>query len=336
MKLTISHDAAASAACAACAARLFCGLAVDSLPHPGAWLSALVGAALSCPVILAYRVLRRVPLPLRLAILLSNLTVAAGALSRIERSAGYLSLDRSPSWALLMPAALALAWSVSRNGDAAGHAATVWRRVFPLLLAIVVALQLPCYRAVWLRPTLGLGWRAIVEGGVRAAGWISAISGILVLPDRAAQGNRPSGPAAVVIGAGVAALLLLLRLMTTPFMAQGADGGWLTRLDSLLTNGRAPLYLQMPMLLIWYAALLHLSACAGFCAACHLQRMLPSVDGRLCAALAALGAAMATGFAGSPIMERCEHWQYAVLALLCAAALLLQARGGDEPCEKAV
>ena len=73
--------------------------------------------------------------------------------------------------------------------------------------------------------------------------------------------------------------------MPTPFMAQGADGGWLARIDSLLTNGRAPLYLQMPMLLIWYAALLHLSACAGFCAACHLQRMLPSVDGRLCAAL---------------------------------------------------
>ena len=50
------------------------------------------------------------------------------------------------------------------------------------------------------------------------------------------------------------------------------------RIDALLTNGRAPLYLQLPMLVAWFAGMLHLVAFEALAACGLLKRALPRLN----------------------------------------------------------
>ena len=336
MKLTISGKPAAHAACAAMAARVFCDLMVDARAlHSPAWISALLGALLSLPAIFGYRRLNggKGGVTVRLlefALTGSNLLGVTVVLSDLARSAGYLTLDRTSPLALLIPAALALIWCAER-GEAMGYSATIWLRVFPALMLIVILLQLPRYRPAWLLPILGEGWAEIIKGALRTAGIYSAIAGISLATDDKGKG---SGLAmACLAGAAIAAALIALRMMMTPVIRPGGRNSWLIRLDSLLTNGRAPLYLQMPMIAIWYAGLLHAMACQGFTAAALLQRVFPALDGRLCGVFVG-GAAMVLALSG--VMQQSDMdvvltCQAAVLTLLAGFAAW---RGGDAKCAK--
>ncbi len=337
MKQTISAKPAAHAACAAMAAMSFTDLMVDSaIPHGAAWISALLGAMLSLPAALCYRRVggereKASALPLEIALTATNLLGAAAALSDLARSAGYLTLDRTAPPALLLPATLALIWCAT-HGEATGYSAMIWLRVFPALLLVVILLQLPYYRPAWLLPILGEGWAEILKGALRTAGLFSAIAGMSLLTD--GREKRSSMVAACLAGAGIVAALIALRAMMTPAIRPGGRNSWLIRLDSLLTNGRAPLYLQMPMIVLWYAGLLHAMACQGLTAAAFLRRLFPAFNGWLCGVIVGAGS-MVLALSGPmrrPVGETVLMGQAAVLTLLAGFAAL---RGGAGKCAKA-
>ena len=289
MKLTIGDGAARAAAFAAVAARVFMGLSIQvSGSGNGAWLSALLGGLLALPWLLWLGA--RPPAFPPLMALLSIATVAdsAAVLSTIVRSAGFLALDHIPAIGLALPVGLSALWCLRKGGDAIGYGAMLWLRLSPALLLVVVALQAKSYQAAWLWPLLGDGWPSVFVGGLRAAGWIVAASSILLVRDSPDGPRRHGSLLYLSLAAVVAALLLALQKLMSPMRLQGDD--WVRRLDVLLTNGRAPLYLQLPMIVLWLAGLLHLLACECFASAALLRRVIPAMNDRLCAALALTGA----------------------------------------------
>ena len=260
----ISARSARAALFAAVTVRLFLGLAVE-LPttHNGAWISALIGALLAAPWVVCTRH-DRLSGPVLLVLTAAD---AATVLSSLARSAGYLALDRVSPLLLSLPVAAAALWAVWRNGDAIGYAASIGARLALLVLVIAGLLQARAFRPAWLAPALGSGWPAILEGGVRAAGWIVAASSVVAVAEE--DGSPLLRLIPLAGGAIAAALLLLLAGMVTPTRM---GGGWLNRLDDLLCNGRAPLYTQLPMIVVWFAGLMHALAAQCFAGAALLQR----------------------------------------------------------------
>ena len=344
IRLHISSRAAESAACAAVAASTFCGLTVDSTAlHNGAWISAIIGILPALLIASSYQKLRTVngktgraaAALLNLILLGFNGIGTAEILTDITRSAGYMALDRVPEAALLIPAGLALAWCLSRNGNAVGYSAGVWLRVFPALLLLVAVLQIPYYHPAWLRPVLGSGWQGVLKGSLLPAGRTAALSCIFLFVD---EGENDGGSPfrAVLLGTGIAALMILLRLMMTPTPRPGTENTWLLRLDSLLANGRAPLYLQLPMIVIWYAGLLHLLCCSGFNAAALLQRFAPKLDGRICVGIVvvAIAALSASGILNQASIAGILDWRIVPLAAPAVLAVFRIVKGGDQACDR--
>ena len=328
MTLAISGRPARAAALAAVAARLFLGLVVDApTTQNGAWLSALIGGALAAPWLIVVSKFRLPGMVFFFPLGLWTLADGANVLAAVTRSAGYLALDRSASLVLLVPLGLAILWCVWRNGDAVGYAAMIWARIAPALLLGVALLQWRYFRPEWLRPLLGEGWPAIIEGCVRSAGWIVAASAVLAFPEDDGDG---AAILPALLGSAIAAALMLLQFMLVPTQA---GGGWLNRLDALLCNGRTPLYLQLPMIVLWFVGLFHLLACELFAASACLQRLLPKADGRLCALFAVAAALMLSRSNALPArMVAFSGWGFAAVGTATLLSLLTAKKGGGRPC----
>ena len=338
LKLNISRSASIPAAFVGAAVRIFIDLALDGgTIHNGAWIAALSGALPAIPYLLcldAVQPNKRTAAPLRVMLLSVTALDAAHVLSICVRAAGCLTLDYVPAHFLALPLTLAVLWCVWRNGDAVGYAAILWSRVFPVLLLLVVTLQMRHYNARWLLPLLGNGLPDIIRGGVRASGWFVPATAIYFAADRSGDrfGKRPL-IAWLFFAPVVAALLLILRLMMAPTGLYGLT--WEARLDALLTNGRAPLYLQLPMMLVFFFSAFHLLACECFAASALLQRLAPALDGRLCAAVvtaACTGLSM-SGFTVAAV-DFTAPWLFVAVAVPVALSALLQRapKGGERPC----
>lgn len=340
MKLRVSRRAAIAAAFAAATARVFLDLALDAGQiHNGLWIAALWGALPVMPYLLCLDAVRSVPHPLRRLLTLLALVVttldAATVFASVARTFGWLALDHVNGLILTVPLTLAALWCASRNGDAVGYAAMLWIRIFPALLLIVIMLQMRCFRAEWLRPLLGSGWPAIANASLRTFGCFIPATSVLLACDEENPdpGRRPSF-ARVACAALVAALLLVLRLMMAPTSRLYMP--WLARLDALLTNGRAPLYLQLPMILTWFIGLLHLLTCECFAASALLQRLIPAINGRICAAVVVTGCA-SMSFLGflEALKNGAAPWLFIVAAAFTSLAVLARRlfKGGERMCE---
>ena len=328
------------AAFTAAAARIFIDLSLDSGPvHNGVWIAALVAVLPAIPYLLCLDAvsggcLQKTWIRRLLALLFLPMALldAAQVLSVIVRTSGCLTLDYVPAFWLALPMALVILWCVWRNGDAIGYAAILWSKVFPALMLLVVLLQARHYRPEWLMPLLGNGWRDIVTGGVRASGCLAASTAVLLAADGSGKAQtRGYSFGWLAFAPAIAALLLALRLMMAP-TGVGAMP-WTARLDALLTNGRAPLYLQLPMILTFFTGLLHLLACDGFAASALLQGLVPALDGRLCGAVVAVAslALSLQDLTGSGV----TLWLFFVAAPGVALAALFQSAlvRGDRRCE---
>lgn len=339
MKLSISPSAARAASFVAIVARIVLDNAVSApSTHNGAWLCPLLALVLALPWALCADHLRRHAgrrrRPLYAVLAAATALDGADNLCAIARSAGYLALDRVPVRILVLPVSLALLWCLMKNGNAIGYAAMLWMRLAPVLLIVVAVMQLHCLCPEWLQPLLGSGWRAIATGSVRTASHILPCAALLLIADGTEEEKRPGIglTAMLLIAAALGALLLLMHLMMSPTPSRPTQ--WINRLDNLLTNGRAPLYLQLPMISAWYAGLLHLLLCEGFGCAALLQRLFPALDGRLCAVLAVAGTGAVALFQNTTMLtDALWPWLYCVAALLAALAVLASlGKGGRKSC----
>ena len=342
MKLSISRDAALLAAFVAAATRIFLDLALDGAPiHNGVWIAALLGALPAMPYLICLDLLaERLPdAPARRA--LSGLLLAVTALDAarimavVLRSSEFLTLEPVNPVFLVLPVTLAALWCSWRNGDAIGYAAMLWRRAFPALMLVIILLQCRHYRPQWLRPWLGNGWGDIVEGAIRTSGcYVPATSILFVCKPSGRAGKRRPGVARIALASVVAALLLVLRLMMTP--SGMIDMPWVSRLDALLTNGRAPLYLQLPMIVAFFAGIMHLLTCECFAASALLQQLVPKLGGRACAGVVVIMSALLP-FVKSfrSMQDQVMPWLFVAASVSAALAALLRIRfpGGKRSCE---
>ncbi len=279
MNNKLSRSAATASAGAAVISRLFYGLMVDAPEvHNGAWLSALLGLILSLPVLwLICRAAKRGRRPFLLcALLVSSALDAAGMLEATAFSESCVAFNHIPTVVLMLPLLLAVGRCLWLGGDALGASARVWMRAFVPLMLVVILYQWPYYRPAWLFPALGFGMRGVLHGSLRAAGWIVIIGGAAVLLCGERQFKRVCGSLSIAVA--VVGLLILLRLMMAPVM-DAAGLGQRTQLDALLTNGRAPMYLQLPMIIIYCVGMLHLLCFESWAASALLQRVIPQMSG---------------------------------------------------------
>ena len=327
------------AAFAALVARIFLDLALDGDGiHNGAWIAAILGALPAMPYLLCLDVLpndRSAGGPLWLLLLAVTALDVAHVLAVVVRISGYLALDYVADLLLLLPVATAMLWGVGRNGDAIGYAATLWCRLFLVLMAVVILMQLRHYHARWLFPLLGNGWRDITSSSVRVSGWFVTGTAVMLVSDNG-RGDRMNRHFILRLAFApvTAALLLLPRLMMVPTGRQGLS--WLGRLDALLTNGRAPLYLQLPLILACFAGLFHLLVCECFAASALLQRLIPKLDGRVCAFIVVLVCGfLALSGVISPILNAIAPWLFVMGSVGVTLTLMLHRafKGGEASCE---
>ena len=308
MKFRISDSAAASLSFLAITARIFSGVAMD-MPdlHNAGWLAVLLGGVLSLPLAWAAGQLRACcpvspfdtlsercrPLMRTAAALFAIIALwdAATVARTIASSASYVALNSLPMFFLLLPQLLVCLWCLGLNGDPIGFAAGIWVRILPLLLLIVVLLQFSAFKPAWLTPLLGPGVPDLLDGTLRVSGWISMFTGLFLIAeqDPEGRGKRFQPVKALIFCIVIAAALLLLRSMMTPPLFKGKETSIFFQLDTLLSNGRAPISLQLPMIILWFVGLLFLLLFDAFLCAVMLQRALPKLGKRLCIAIVLIG-----------------------------------------------
>ena len=344
MKFRISDSAAASLSLLAITTRIFSGVAVD-MPdlHNAGWLAVLLGGLLSLPLAWAAGQLRARcpvspfdtlsercrPLLRTIAALFAIIALwdAATVTRTIASSASYVALNSLPMFFLLLPQLLVCLWCLTLNGNPIGFAAGIWMRILPLLLLIVILLQFNAFKPAWLMPLLGPGVSDLLDGALRVSGWISMLTGLFLIaeqdPERDDKHFQPIK--ALIVCVIIAAVLLLLRSMMTPPLFKGKETSIFFQLDTLLSNGRAPHSLQLPMITLWFVGLLFLLLVDAFLCAAMLQQALPGLGKRICIAIVLVGIC-ALALSGLTSRENALHvsgWLFAAQSTLMALVMLV-------------
>ena len=302
------------------------------------WFSALLGGVLALPMAFAVQRLRddcgeapletNAPLPRAVSAMFAILSALDGAavMRGAAHTAGYLSLRTTSLTLLLVPQLLLCLWALKENGAAIGSAARIWWWILPWLLLIVVLLEGSHYRFAWLTPLLGSGVSDILDGAVRAAGWMSLMLPIALCSRREAEHpHRALRPVRLTCFiAAVSAGLILLRNLMTPPLVNGDLTSRYAQFDLLLSNGRAPLTLQFPMIVLWLVSLLMLLLFDVLSTALTLQRALPKVNGQVCVFAAPLScmALALLGVGARADAMALARWLYAAQCALLTALML--------------
>ena len=339
MKLQITDGAAAPLIALAVSMRIVFGVVID-MPrlYCAGWLSALLGGALALPMAFAVQRLRdacgeapletNAPLPRAVSAIFAILSALDGAavMRCAAHTAGYLSLRTTSLTLLLVPQLLLCLWALKENGAAVGSAARVWWWILPWLLLIVILLEGSRYRFAWLTPLLGSGASDILDGAVRTAGWMSLMLPIALCSRREAEHPRRAlRPVRLTCFiAVVSAGLILLRNLMTPPLVSGDLTSRYAQFDLLLSNGRAPLTLQFPMIVLWLVSLLMLLLFDVLSVALTLQRALPGLNGKVCVFAAPLScmALALFGVGARTDAMALARWLYAAQGTLLASLML--------------
>jgi len=204
-------------------------------------------------------------------------------------------------------------------------------------IALVVALQLGYFRLGWLSPILGFGMRGLWIGSLRAAGFFSIL---YVSAIAATRSSDLPGAKSIVLSVSMSALaasaLIVFCLMLAPTLI-GAGMSQAQRLDNFLSNGRVALYLQLPMTVIWFIALLYLVSFECIAGVALIQGVfdfrrdwISGVTALLAIAALAIRAAL-----GYPSNETAS-WQLYPIALAVILSSLFSAvlKVGDQRCTR--
>ena len=341
MKLQISDNAACSLAGLAIAARLVHGVVVD-LPEllNAGWLAILLGGAIAaipalalCALLKQRRsasVLACIAHPLRrvtcAAFFALSACDAAVVSSAIADSASIMALTDVATVYLMLPLLAICLACLRLNGDALGRSAAIWNRALPWLLLLVIVLEFRDYRFNWLTPVLGPGVSTLLDGAVRAAGWLSLPAALFLtaVPDERNVHSHLLPLKALGTSAGFAVLVALMYGMMTPAIQDSSLFSRSFRLDTLLANGRTGLSLQLPTNVLWYVSLLYALLFDVFTSAAMLQGALPRFGNRTCTVLAlfAISLLSVSRLSGRAPGLRAAVWLFPCIGLLLSILMI--------------
>ncbi|HIS03996.1 MAG TPA: GerAB/ArcD/ProY family transporter [Candidatus Pullichristensenella avicola] len=357
MKLTLPLSSVRALAIVAVSSRFLMGIFLD-MPwlYNAAWLSALGATLLCAPLGLLIdrfarandarsalealeahsgRLLTRCVSMLFCLICAYETAVTARVLSNTVR---HVALSESSALSLLLPLLLAAMLAACLNGQAVGSAARVWLKFVPVLLLIVVLIQAKSYRLQWLFPLLGPGLETLADGAVGGAGWLSLFALLWLCAQRDEGAPSRSGALLPMLATGAACALLLALLATMTPPSVRTDLTRTYQLDKLLSNGRASLVSQLPLILLWYNGLIFGTTTGVFLSAKFLQTALPRLDGRLavllCGSMAFAAAMLALAEQSAAVAA--SRWLFVAVATPTLVLLLPPLwKGGKTACAPA-
>lgn len=342
-RLQITDTSAASLAIPATVIRVFFGTYIDSpdLFNSG-WIAALGGGLLTLPLIVVLCKMRsrsdqgalidRVSSPLLriIAILFAaSLTFdAALAVVCIGISASYIAIDNITTFYLLLPQFVLCFWCLTFNGNSIGSAAKVWIRILAAIIAIISIFILPKYRPAWLTPILGPGMSSLFMGSLRCASWYSIMIPLFLLSEKSDQaGASDALPIkSLALSTGISSLLLLLCGMLSPSQLHSSSVTRFSRLDTLISNGRLALGLQMPMIVIWFVGFFFLLLCESWISAAMIQKLVPKFRNNVCIVIA-VAAIILLSFSsfcdrdGSRLSAIFLYPAYSIVIILCICSV---------------
>ena len=349
-KPTININNAATLACVMAASRVFFGVNIDTTElYNSGWISILLGGIIAFP--LFFCIQRHVSavqagnsIPNHPLIRVSSLIFGIAALLDsaitarcISNSASYAAFNHSIRFFLLVPLYIVVIWTVYCGGDAIGSNARIWIKLFPLYMLIIVACQITKYRITWLFPILGPGTNGLFRGAIKAAGWISTASAILIFSDKPGENCKRTN---LYLVYGLIVLiptaLTLLRNMMAPVLISSDARTRMFELDLMLTNGRSPLLLQLPLIVMWFISLFNLLCGDVFIVCAAITKLLPRIKPIYCV----LAAAFASVFLSMSVLSEqnmevlFSDWQFVVNASAVAVIMLGSLlKGGMQECE---
>ncbi|MEE1200440.1 MAG: GerAB/ArcD/ProY family transporter [Christensenellales bacterium] len=352
MRLTISDGSAASLVCVAGIVRIFSDVVMNGQKlYNSGWIAVLLGGLFTLPIALAASLLKRTypqgsaltrPKNLLLRRLFSGfflllsivyLLLAAGTTRTISTTANFIALTNSVHALLLLPQLAVCALALCAGGTAIGESAHLWKKILAALLLLVIVLRISVLRPGWLYPLLGPGWPDLFSSGLRIAGKLSLLFSACLLSQENPRYPRRLSPLRILaVVVGLSSAMLLLRSMQIPPMTDGKTESSFFQLSTLLTNGTAPLTMQLPLIVLWFVGLFFLLLFDSWMGATLLSLAIPSLPHSLVMILSVsgvcigsiLGNSLTTEIAGSPTLLYGS-------SLLLFLSLLLQHRSGGEP-----
>ena len=344
MKLSITGREAHTLAISLIAARSFMTLTIDGTAYRNSgWVCMLGGYLLALPLAVAIDMRRRDFLSAAgfvwkaiCAVFASVMAYEAAVISRIlVNSVSYSNLETLSPLTMTLVMLLIAMYAVIKNGRGLGNAAKLWIIAFVVIFAVIIIMNLRYMRPRWLLPVLGPGADKLIDGSISAAGNIScgALLHLFAL-DTGPRGRR-SCVRSVTIGCAAGLALCLYWGMMVPVQIDGRMDR-LSRLETLLSNGRTDLGVQLPVTFLWFMAYIVSLAGYGYIAAVCCQEIATRVNGKYIAAFTALAAFIIAnaGLAESSGAEFVAGWEYpafaALLALAGIAALIKRKAGGNE------
>lgn len=344
-RFRITGEAASSLAIIAITARVFFGTVMD-MPQLvcAGWLAVVIGAAIAFPMVLLAcivrahtkkspaerlaecptgRAMERLLIVFAIYFAYDGAIVARG----VAHSASYLSLNDASLVELLLPILLICLFCLKCGGSAIGSAARLWRWFAPCLIGVIFLLQVPQFRFEWLTPVLGPGRKTLISCSIRVAGWFTMLIPLCFLSDSAEQSDSMHPMRLYFICALLASVLMMLRRLMLPAMIGSEFDRYFFLLDTLLSNGRANISLQLPIAIVWFFGMLFTLLADAFLSAALLKRSIPGLpDGALSVIAVLLIAVFAlSGWTTREIGLTAAWIAYpASGAMLIACALILQ------------
>ena len=293
MQIAYSQREAHSLSMVLAASRVLTAVAIDGGNYGNSgWICVIAGFILNLP--LAIAVDRRPPsarggtgiLPRIGGGILALISIfeAATVMRIIVNSISYSEMLTIPVTWITVATLLGCFYAICKNGSGICNAARIWIYIFLLIFAVVIIAQLKLMKPRWLTPVFGPGMGALAEGTVAVAGYQAAVPMIHSLSVRENK-KRVSCVASLGIASLAALMLCLFRGMMAPVLTNIGLTRYL-QFDTLITNGRESLSLQLPLLVALHAGFIVSLAGYSLVAAGSIQRITPKLDGRVCGAIA--------------------------------------------------
>ena len=238
----------------------------------------------------------------------------------LSNTADVMALGEAPVWLLALPLMLLIFVCAVLGMEAEGRSARIWMKIMLPMLAAVVIVQFRNYRVEWLAPVLGGGFKRIVNGGIYSAGCMALLSlpWLVCVEDT----NHKSVLPYAFYGSVAASAVLALLAMLSPALVKTSLSRT-AKIEMLLSNGRVHLMLQLLMVVLWFANLLHLMNAESTAAVAFIRIALPGISKWLVAALISACIFIGT-VSGIAVKESfASVYRRLLFPLVCAILILL-------------